>query len=71
LYSDQVLAVIAATLAITPVVAPGRLFQVIPVSVQVLLVPCIAGPFAEPFVTHNRILAFWMVPFTPLTVKRI
>jgi hypothetical protein len=39
LYSAQVLAVAAARLAIAPVVAAGRLFQMIPVSVQVLSVP--------------------------------
>lgn len=38
LYSAQVLAVIAATLAIAPLVGAGRLFQVRPVSVQVLSV---------------------------------
>jgi hypothetical protein len=38
LNSAQVLAVMAATLDTAPLVAPGRLFQVIAVSVQVLLV---------------------------------
>ena len=38
-YSVQVPAVIASTLSITPVVGAGRLFQVIPFSVQLLSVP--------------------------------
>lgn len=39
LYSAQVLAVAVPRLKSTPVVGAGRLFQVMPVSVQVLLVP--------------------------------
>jgi hypothetical protein len=71
LYSAQVPLSAEPMLASAPVVAAGRLFQVMPVSVQVLSVPYTAGPSVDPLVTNSRIVAFWTVPVTPVTLKRI
>ena len=70
LNSAQVLAVAAPRLAIAPLVGAGRLFQVIPVSVQLVPVRDKDGPFDVPLVTNSRSVAFWTAPVTPLTVKR-
>jgi len=47
------------------------LFQVMPVSDQLLPVRYREGPLDEPLVTNSRRVAFWTAPVTPVTVKRI
>src|SRR3954453_6542555 len=61
----------SAPASATPLpVRAGRLFQVIPVSVQPLPVAYTAAPFAVGLVTHHRGGARWSVPDSGGTVKR-
>jgi hypothetical protein len=69
--SIQVPVSTAPILAITFVVGAGRLFQVIPVSVQLLSVPETVGPFDEPLTTNIRKVAFWTTVVRPETEKRM
>ena len=72
LYSTQVFVLILPLLSTAPLVRAGRLFHVIPVSVQDEPVAYTAGPFAEPLVVTNiRSRALWIVPDIPVMVKRI
>jgi hypothetical protein len=48
----------------------GRLFQVMPVSVQPVPVAKTFGPFAEPPCTNRRRRALLMVDVIPVTLKR-
>jgi len=69
-YATHVFDPIAPLSSTAPLVRAGRIFQVIPVSDQLLLVAYTAGPLTEPSVAYTRSLALWMAPVTPVTVKR-
>ena len=69
-YSTQDPALMFPLLSTAPLVRAGRLFQVMPVSVQDVPVEYTAGPLVEPFVVSNtRSRALWTVPDIPVTVK--
>jgi hypothetical protein len=68
--SAQVEVAMFVTLPTPEPLSAVRLFQVSPVSVQVLAVVNTEGPFAVGLVAHRRSVALWTVPDRPETEKR-
>ncbi len=70
-YSTHAFVPSAPLLSTAPLTSAGRVFQVMPVSVQLFPAAYTAGPLFVPLVVANtRNLALCTGPVTPLTVKR-
>jgi hypothetical protein len=69
LYSVQTPEAIAPLSSSPELVSAGRVFQLMPVSVQSLAVAKTGGPSTVPEVEYTRRVAFWTVPAMPLTVN--